>query len=153
MKFKNIKFDKPYFIKSCGNDKSIDGKVIAYANEYDSYGMETPDPEADVYVCEPLTILSKQRLLIGGGKLYGYGHMSGARTDSNFLNEIDIENLIDITGDNFRCIDIGLIMEPVCKWIVVEINPPFSLDDYDIHLESYMEFCIDACQWINNQIH
>lgn len=92
------------------------------------------------------------RLLIGNGKLYGHGHICKAKTDL-YLKEMDIQKLIDLTGDSYRCIDIGLVMKPTYKWMIVEINPPFSLDDHQIPLNNYMEFCIDACSYLNKLIY
>ncbi len=65
---------------------------------------------------------------------------------NNFINE-----LIKTTEDDFRCIDIGYLSE-TNEWVVVEINPPFSLDDYKINLTDYMNFCIGACKWLNKKL-
>lgn len=68
----------------------------------------------------------------------------------NYLNKIDITKLITLTGSEFKCIDIGFI--DTNKWLIVEINPMYSLDDYEMNITDYMNFCVDSCIWINNQI-
>jgi hypothetical protein len=67
-------------------------------------------------------------------------------------NNTIIKKLVEIT-DDFKCIDIGLVQNgDNYDWCVVEINPPFSLDDYDIPFEEYIQFCIDACLYINSRV-
>ena len=63
-------------------------------------------------------------------------------------DKIFITKLIELTNENFRCIDIGFTN----KWIIVEINHPYSLDDYEIPIENYMEFCINSFKKINKII-
>jgi len=53
--------------------------------------------------------------------------------------------------NNFRCIDIG--MNQSNQWFIVEINPPFSLDNHTIDMNQYIEFCIDSCQYIWEKIN
>jgi hypothetical protein len=132
------------FVKPIGNDKSFDGQVY-YDN--DCFLGPLPDAQTEVYGCEGMKVLSEYRLLIGKHRLYGQGYMSGARID-DLLPKSMIEELVNLT-DNYRCIDIGFVKfrtgSPLSsRWVVIEINPAFSLDDYNIPLNNYMEFCIDG---------
>jgi hypothetical protein len=74
--------------------------------------------------------------------------------DNTYLDDTQfINDLINLTGEKFRCIDICLIKQNnQLKWGIVEINPPFSLDDYEILFENYIDFCIDSCNYIKNMI-
>ena len=57
------------------------------------------------------------------------------------LNEDFIKEIVQKTND-FLCIDIGFNDE--IGWFIVEINTPYSIDQYDIHINDYMKFCIDS---------
>jgi hypothetical protein len=139
--------EKNVFVKPVGNDKSFDGRVISSIDDIEALLSESELHENEtVYACEVVEFLSENRLLVGNGKLYGYGHIC-KKKDYSFLSQMDINQIIELTGDNFRCIDVGLTKEK--GWVIIEINPPFSLDDYEIPLDMYMNFCIGACQWIN----
>jgi hypothetical protein len=139
---------EPLFIKPIENDKTFDGTVLSkndlYAYNVILASLTKPINEHYVYTSKIIKFTSEYRLLIGNNKLYGYGHMCGDYKKF----DIDINKLIELTNDKFRCIDIGFDKK-INKWIIVEINPPFSLDDCDIPFDSYMTFCIDACLWIN----
>lgn len=145
----------PIFIKPTENDKSFDGSVISKDDPYTMQlilASETkPTKETLVYKSDVVNFISEYRLLIGNGKLYGSGFICGKELGS-FMEEMNIKKIIELTDENFRCIDIGFIAEPLHKWAIVEINPPFSLDDHDIPLPNYMNFCIDACNWINSKV-
>ena len=51
------------------NNKDFDGRVISNINEFESYGVKIPDLEQKIYCCDPITIMSEVRLLIGNNKL------------------------------------------------------------------------------------
>jgi len=129
------------FVKPTTNDKSFDGQVF-----YDSDCFLGPLPSAQtlVYNCEAMKIISEYRLLIGERRLYGKGFVSGARMD-DLLPSGMIGELVALTA-SFRCVDIGFVKlaAGTLRWVVIEINPPFSLDDHAIPLDDYMKFCIDA---------
>jgi hypothetical protein len=43
---------------------------------------------------------------------------------------------------------VGIINE---KWSVIEINPPYSIDSWEISLPEYFLFCQDACRYIRQR--
>jgi hypothetical protein len=137
------------FVKPYLNNKEFDGMVIKSPSDYGERGYPIPDSEIECYTSDIVKFASEYRLLIGNGKLYGIGNLFGENLDGIDDNAFTIikERLVLLTGDKFRCVDIGFVPNK-CKWLVVEINPPFSLDDHGIPLNMYMEFCIDACRWI-----
>jgi len=143
---KELDGHKEIFVKPVTNNKLFDGKVITSMDDFEMFGETAPSLDTYVYRSDVVEILSEARLLIGNGRLYGHSHISKQENDS-YLKNLNIEKLIELTGDKFVCIDIGMI--PSDKWIIIEINPPYALDDYQIPLENYMEFCIDACKYIN----
>lgn len=147
----------PRFVKPVGNCKEFEGTVIASLSDF----IVCPSLFCDVYNTAPIYFVSEYRLLIGNGRLYGLGHMCKALVEqmdacaADGLDQI-AQELVIATGNGFRCIDVGLAEKTMsassAKWIVVEINPPFSLDDYGIPLPQYMSFCIDACAYIAREI-
>lgn len=137
----------PLFVKPYLSNKDFDGRVISSLEDYTSRGISLPGPGTICYVSEIINIVSEYRLLIGNqGKLYGVGHMRGTRMG---VTDDILKPFLDATSE-FRCVDIGFV--PELGWILVEINPPFSLDDYDIPLNGYMDFCIDACHAISSVV-
>ena len=151
MRFDEFDFDNipfPIFIKPIGNDKSFDGTIVSNEDQYATDVILNTYPKpVYIYTSEVIKFVSEYRLLIGNKKLYGRGRMIGKvmKLDNSFINE-----LIEIT-DTYRCIDIGYSNE-MNTWMVVEINPPFSLDDYEIDIDSYMNFCIDACIYTSTKM-
>jgi hypothetical protein len=149
-KYQNVEM----FIKPYENNKEFDGRVIKNISDFELYGVNIPDDNLKIYCCKPLIILSEVRLLIGNNKLYGHTYMCKNRID-NYIHEISnlIENIINKSNGGFYCIDIGYIYENnKFKWIIIEINPPFSLDDYELDINDYMLFCIDSCKYIKSKI-
>eukprot|EP00933_Yihiella_yeosuensis_P022913 TRINITY_DN17937_c0_g2_i1.p1 TRINITY_DN17937_c0_g2~~TRINITY_DN17937_c0_g2_i1.p1 ORF type:complete len:308 (+),score=44.27 TRINITY_DN17937_c0_g2_i1:61-984(+) len=67
-----------------------------------------------------------------------------------------IESILENLEGEFMAIDVGLMVKgesavmeegSIC-WSVVEVNPPFALDDHGLDIESYCQYCIDACEWM-----
>lgn len=145
MKSKNVDniFIKPYL-----NNKTFDGQIY-YDN--DRFVGQLPNDNDKIYVSEKVIFLSEYRLLIGNNKLYGFGFMQGLYPDIKVssINKF-IDEIISKTDCRYLCIDIGYIKE-IKKWAIVELNPPFSLDDYNIPLNDYINFCTDACEYIKNR--
>ena len=44
--------------------------------------------------------------------------------------------------------DVGLLAGAGGQWAVVEVNPPFALDDHGLRIGAYCQYCADACRWI-----
>ncbi len=144
------------FIKPYDNNKDFDGRVICNINDFESYGVKIPNLNQKIYCCDPIKIISEVRLLIGNNKLYGHGHICKNRISNYIEDKIFIEELIKASNYDYLCIDIGYVFDEknkVFKWIVIEINPPFSLDDHEINFQDYMYFCIDACNYLNKKIN
>lgn len=146
-KFKNIKSGN--FIKPINNNKLFDGQI--YIDD-DKFIGTLPSPESLVYESNKITFLCEYRLLIGNNKLYGFGFIQGLYPNIKSSSINIINDIINITNERYLCIDIGYIKE-YNKWGIVEINPPFSLDDHKILLDDYMSFCIDSCKYINNLVN
>ncbi len=140
----------PKFIKPVGNLKGFTGRVFPDFEDF-LLSENTPNLSDLIYVVEPVKIKSEARLLIGSGNLYGssitvHGESPDYRDQKDF-----IQKLIEITGNRYRCIDIGYMENPETKewkWSVVEVNPPFSLDAYEIPFADYMEFCSGASDYL-----
>lgn len=135
----------PYFIKSAGNDKIIDGTVVTNKDELDDVWTNVsrindvnPGPDMELYICDPISFMSEHRLLIGKSTIYGRGFQRG---NSDIIPTLDIiENIIRLAKEKFYCVDVGY---DGSKWIIVEVNPPFSLDDFGIELDKYIQYAVD----------
>jgi len=153
---KKISKISPIFIKPLSNDKSFDGQIY-YQDDY--FLGQLPRDDEIVYTSECVKFMAEYRLLIGYSenekrmKLYGHGLISGHNMDDIFQSyhtQSYINKVIQWTPEKqFRCVDIGYTKT---GWQIVEINPPFSLDDHHIPLHQYMDFVIGACNNIKNQI-
>lgn len=140
--FKDLStIDMPIFVKPTLNNKLFNGQVINSIEELILHNNVNYSDDFTVYICNCLKIICEYRLLIGNEKLYGCGFMSGNSNipspPKDFINSLVIK-----TGELYRCIDVGFDILTK-KWIVIEINPPFSLSDYGIDINNYMSFCID----------
>ncbi len=146
IKFGELNITKPTFIKPIGNDKSFSGIVLESLEEFIE---NLPDKNTFVYQCEKVDILAEYRLFIGNDKIYGKTFMCGNNI-IEYNSELD-NACISACKGKFRCVDIGYSLRK--NWFVVEINPPFSLDDYYLNLDTYMKYCIDAFQWIKKHMN
>jgi len=153
--------DDARFIKPLGNSKYFNGQLIYDFDDLNQLLIENPKltPTTRVYSAPIINIQGELRMLIGQGKLYGCGQISIvdppnkdylipiqkkgiSSTSQSFLDKI-----ILATGERFLCVDIGWITD-LNRWVVIEINPVFSIDYYDIPLANYLEFTKDAFRWI-----
>ena len=157
--------DLPIFIKPVSNDKSFDGRVVQDMPGLASLREEAGDGECLVWVAEKVCFLVEHRLFVGGGELYGTGRIQGkgdAVPPESFVREV----LACCGVDVFWAVDVGLMTplpgtgeggggnrgqeegsEEEC-WAVVEVNPPFALDDHGLAIEPYCRYCRDACAWL-----
>eukprot|EP00768_Dysnectes_brevis_P006310 gnl/Dysnectes_brevis/4915_a6829_803.p1 GENE.gnl/Dysnectes_brevis/4915_a6829_803~~gnl/Dysnectes_brevis/4915_a6829_803.p1 ORF type:complete len:283 (+),score=-16.43 gnl/Dysnectes_brevis/4915_a6829_803:60-908(+) len=165
-RFFSQKIDRnPVFIKPVSNDKLFDGRVVVDpVADFVDYGLSVPDSDTAIYICDPYEFAYELRLFVGNGKLYGQAHMRGPTplSGESYPQLIDsgiLERVVQLSGSDFLCVDIGF-GSPVCphaeahagQWMIVELNPPFSLDDYDLCLDTYMNYCLDACAYISNEV-
>lgn len=133
----------PVFLKPCGNTKTFDGQIYY---DHERFLGPLPGPNDEVYVCPVVTFTTEYRLFIGNQTLFGVGHHSGAVVPH--LPDAWIAEIVALTK-TYRCIDIGFghhAPAPAGTWMIVEINPPFSLDDCGVPIDAYMSFCIAAWQ-------
>ncbi|XWV26039.1 hypothetical protein QJ857_gp1041 [Tupanvirus soda lake] len=144
IKYSDLKREPlPFFIKSINNDKKISGtKVMNRTDENDIWIINNvvPLPDMEVYISDIVNFVVEYRLLIGNRKIYGIGYQQGNKNIS--VDKVFLDEVINLCGYDFYCIDIGYL-ENIKEWAIVEVNPPFSLDDYDIPLNNYMEYAID----------
>lgn len=142
----DVKYVEPFFIKPVKNTKIFSGHIV-----YDKLQLKSLQScnNVEVYISNIINIVGEYRLLIGNNKLYGSSFMKGAY-DENYLKKINIDKIIELVGIAFMCVDIGILTNG--EFIVVEINLPYSLDDYDIEFEKYINFCIDSCTYINSHV-
>jgi hypothetical protein len=141
----------PYFIKSTGNMKVIDGTVIKNQDDFTDLWITNnvlPDSSMEFYVSDCVKFLSEKRVLLGNSKIYAIGHQFGSMDisiDDEFLNKI-----ISLSNNKYYCVDIGYIQET--GWSIVEVNPPFSLDDFDISIDVYVTYARNVWCYILNEL-
>lgn len=136
----------PYFIKSVGNDKEVDGTVVNNENDLNdvwevNYVMQTDNMKFYVSSCVVFDV--EHRLLVGNNKVYGCGYQRG--NDKLIVPDEFISEIIKCSKGNFYCVDVGYING--IGWSIVEINPPFSLDSFDISVDNYVAYGRDF--WLN----
>jgi len=163
----------PLFVKPATNDKSFDGRVVRNKEGLERLLEEAAEEcggrdgigELDVLAAEVVTVLSEHRLFVGGGQLYGEGQiredttamarltaeerqalLGGGGVPASFVGEV----LALCGGEVFWAVDVGLLAraDGELQWGVVEVNPPFALDDHGLAIEPYVRYCMDACAWI-----
>jgi hypothetical protein len=145
LKLNDVIFNSPIFIKPAENSKLFSGHIIQNKLQFDS--LRSYYGNVNVYISNIINIVGEYRLLIGNNKIYGSSYMKGMY-DENYLEKININKLIELTSNTFLCVDIGILEND--NFVVIEINPPYSLDNYDIPIDQYMSFCIEACNYINS---
>jgi hypothetical protein len=133
----------PIFIKPMGNAKEFTGLVINNKTELDQLIELNEDILCnEVYSCNVVRVTNPHRLLIGNKKLYGMGKEYKSDPDC----EIDFEflsNVLELTNDFFVTIDIGIING---SWGIIELNPWYSIDSWEIDLNIYFTFCEEAIE-------
>ena len=151
----NIKM--PFFVKPSANDKSFNAMIINSKSDL-KYLNSFMSLDNILYTSDIVKLKNEYRLFIGDKKLYGIANSSEYVTDfldletnytkyfniappTEFINEILASNT---TG--FCIVDIGLTNNG--DWIVVEVNPPFSISSYDFPIDKYFNYCCDAWQYI-----
>lgn len=145
IKFEEIpQMTSSVFIKPTSNDKNFCGQIFDPTSDIND-NDDLPDKHDVVYYSQIITFMSEYRILVGNGKVYGIGFMQGY--DDVYPDENIINQIVELTKDNYRCVDVGLDKKTM-KWLVVEINPPYSLDQYTISLDNYMNFVVDSCIYI-----
>jgi len=166
----------PLFVKPVSNDKAFDGRVVADVEQLSDLRAEVCDllhgrlgdaSEAEVaalqvYAAAPVHFQAEFRLFVGGGRMY-----CGAKNESYLIRrDADVEakdlappedfmrKVVEACpSDVFWVVDVGFMVQPTgsAVWAVVEVNPPFSLDDHGLPIKPYMDYCIDACAWIKSK--
>ena len=133
----------PCFVKPAGNDKSFDGTVVKSKSEL----LELiPCHLAEVYVSEVVNFEVEYRLFLGNERLYARGFYQGEESiPFDSIAEGTVSRIIEVIGSKFCSIDIGYVRG---EWLIVEVNPPFSLDDADIPVEIYVQYAIDFWECI-----
>jgi hypothetical protein len=126
----------PCFVKPTSNDKSFDGTVVKSKSEL----LELVGG-SKIYVSEVVKFKVEYRLFIGNRKLYAHGFYQGdEKIPFDDVAASLSSRIIDVIGTKFCSVDIGYANG---RWLIVEVNPPFSLDDAGIPIEIYMQYAID----------
>jgi len=138
----------PYFLKLVGNSKEIDGTIIESAHDLNILLNNIPELDSkSFYVSNVVSFNAEYRLFIGNSTLYGMRRQKGFYKEHINKDSKDFITQIINKSNNIYCIvDIGFNYG-TDEWQIVEVNPPFSVDDYGLDINIYMIYCINA--WIN----
>ena len=154
----------PYFVKLAGSDKTTMARVVRTRQEESALQseLEAGAPEQPtVYVSSVVDFVSEWRLFLSPDRLWGcqeyseymVGHrlMNQDLSDSTVLELCHVEQVPQEFTDQVRqaarplgfvVVDVGLTSSGV--WSVVECNPPFSLSSYDLPIDIYVDYCVEA---------
>jgi hypothetical protein len=147
----------PFFVKPSANDKSFDAMVINKKSDL-QYLSSFLSPDEILYTSDIIKLKNEYRLFIGDKKLYGIANSSEYIMDfldleTNYIKYFNItpplEFINAILASNtigFCIVDVGLTTDG--DWVVVEINPPFSISSYDFPIDKYFNYCCDAWQYV-----
>ncbi|CAD7935062.1 unnamed protein product [Amoebophrya sp. A25] len=133
-------------------------------------GRDEERTNCEVYTAAVVRFVVEYRLFIGSGRLYGdAGKFYKIRAAREMEQKGDLpippaaflEDILRCVGpERFWVVDVGMMMfttevgedtsNTTKKWGVVEVNPPFSLDDHGLPIEPYCQYCQDACEWIRS---
>jgi hypothetical protein len=139
---------KPIFVKPYTNDKDFESKIIKKDSDLESIKLKTK-----VFVSEICNFVNEYRIFIADKKIFaivnsGIYFMDKSRPmdiPQDFINKIIELNIYD-----YIVVDIGFDTK-TNKWLIVEVNPPISLDSYGLEIGKYVEFCIGFFNWIKNK--
>ena len=142
-------YEYPYFIKSAGNDKLIDGTVVNNAEDLANLWIDNqvlPYSNLELYISDVVKFNVEYRLFIGNNQVYAIGYQKGDRSIKLNSGRDFVDELLKVCKKDFYCIDVGYIGS-MNEWAIVEVNPPFALDDYDILIDDYIQYNVDF--WFN----
>jgi hypothetical protein len=147
----------PFFVKPCANDKSFDAMVINKKSDLD-YLHSFMSLDKILYTSSIIKLKNEYRLFIGDKKLYGVANSSEYVMDfldlemkyTKYFNISPplefIDGILAANTIGFCIVDIGLTSDGT--WVVVEVNPPFSISSYDFPINEYFDYCSDAWQYV-----
>mmetsp|Transcript_40113 Transcript_40113/g.93154 ORF Transcript_40113/g.93154 Transcript_40113/m.93154 type:complete len:248 (+) Transcript_40113:48-791(+) len=145
--------DLPLFVKPTSNNKAFDGCVVKSAEKLQDIIEEVGGGEKgaalEVFTAEVVSFKAEYRLFIGGFKCYGLGQINEAEPVGPPPDEL-VQQIVALVGDRFWVVDVGYLskQDGAPEWAVVEVNPPFSMDDHGLAIEPYVQYCTDAAAWI-----
>jgi hypothetical protein len=143
---KDLSHSFPYFVKPCSNDKKFDGFVFERPSDIEYIKKCVDNESYVVYVCDKVTFVREFRIFLSHDKVYGiqeYTEFISSQSNSNIKPpEKIINQIIKLNSLGFCVVDIGLTHEN--EWIIVEVNPPFSISSYDFDIDIYVKYCINA---------
>lgn len=129
-----------------------------------------------VFTAPPVRFRIEYRLFIGGGRIYRGTTSEDSSGDSWYMVRAEpgldtlfaekgagkqgacpvpdaafVDAILDKVGpERFWVVDIGLVAAEAAEeqWAIVEVNPPFSVDDHGLEIELYCQYCFHTCAWI-----
>jgi hypothetical protein len=143
------------FVKPYKNDKSFEAVIVENTSDLDL--IKVLDPSDLIYKCSRVTFVNEYRLFVYDYKKYHIIESSEFLISPNKIQKIEpdvnfIDEILEINPFEYIIIDIGCIKKTKKSydWAIVEINPPFSLTSYNLPIDIYFNYCINAWKSILN---
>lgn len=162
--FSDIKFENlPLFIKPKNGVKEFTGFVLEKKSTLADIGMYYSQikPETEVYVSEPVDIVSEYRVFVHKNEIVGIKHYAG---DFNLFPDIDTITEMKINYEKTNrpisyTLDVGLVqktyqeyitdhLESRHKTILIEVNDFWAIGGYGLDGKIYTRMLIDRFQEI-----
>jgi hypothetical protein len=149
----------PVFIKPADNNKKFDGTILYKESQFEYLDMVNNTDL--VYACEFIQIDGEYRLFlykelgIAKYKIINYSGSVNHQFNSEFINKI--LNCMNGSKYEFLVVDVGffdidnlasLENSKTTAEFIIEVNPPFWVDSYEIDSEFYAEFSTNAWNWL-----
>jgi len=141
--------EKPFFVKPYDNYKSFEAVIVETEKDINLI----PKSDQKYYKCQFVKFVNEFRLFVSPGK-YEIIESSDFIISSSKIKRTDvdqkfIEDILKVNTFDYVIIDIGCIeiSVGVFEWVIVEINPPYSLTSYNLDIEIYYNYCVNA--WKN----
>jgi hypothetical protein len=134
--------DLPMFVKPRGHHQTSDGMIIRSMDQLPLPHMTN----TLCYTAEVVDFGAKYRLFVGKNRIYGTGLLvAGKEPEDNGESLSAFTDCVVKQSCGYYAVDVAYL-ETQNTWAVVEVNPPFAMDDCGVDIQSYMQFCIDTCE-------
>lgn len=152
----------PYFCKLQGSNKDIPARIVRTSDDHDRL-LELIE-DRPVYISDVVDFQCEFRLFCSPEKIVAVREYSEFMIGHRLLNAdesknqvLEVKHVVQIPKDflssvleaskqlpGYVVVDVGLTSAN--EWCVVECNPPFALSSYDLQINTYVEYCVEAWQ-------
>jgi len=143
-------FDMPYFIKPAKGVKLFTGELITKQSQLemlrDYYNI---NDDTELFISEPINIVSEYRCFIHEDKLKGIQHYLGdfrKYPDTNLIEEM----IKGYKGSNCAyTLDVGVLESGLT--VLIEVNDMWAIGSYGMDAKTYTLMCVRRMREIGRQ--